>query len=122
MPEDENFDRYGFLISRVIVLAILLASVSVVVLSVYGAVKLYYRSDDIELVKSLNSRIVHQELLVKTLGINIAAANTTAKSAVDEAQKLRRAHKWVGIFRSVLPECIDDSWNGEVKEDENKSP
>jgi len=97
-----GFNRNGVIGFTAIFLMFLL-----VFLAVYGATRLYYRSDDIRLVKNLNSKIVQQELLIKTLSINIAAANATVKSAVDEAQKLRRAHRWVGIFRSVLPECVD---------------
>jgi len=121
MVEDKNFDRYGFnLTEKIIFLILLILCISIIILTLYGATKLYYRSDNIALVKNLNDRIVQQELIIKTLSINIAAANATTKSAVDEAQKLLRAHKWVGIFRSVLPGCIDDDWDGGVEENENK--
>ena len=117
MPEEEDFEQYEFgLINRVIVLAILLIAVSVVVLSIYGATRLYYRSDDIAMVKGLNSKIAQQGLIIKSLNEKIEIAESGTRVAWAEAQKLRRAHKWVGIFRSVLPECVDDNWNGEVKE------
>ena len=117
MPEEEDFEQYEFgLINRVIVLAILLIAVSVVVLSIYGATRLYYRGDDIAMVKGLNSKIAQQGLIIKSLNEKIEIAESGTRVAWAEAQKLRRAHKWVGIFRSVLPECVDDNWNGEVKE------
>lgn len=119
MPEEEDFEQYEFgLINRVVVLAILLIAVSVVVLSIYGAIRLYYRGDDIALVKSLNSKIVQQGLIVKSLNEKLEIAENGALVAKAEAQQLLRAHKWVGIFRSVLPKCVDADWNGEVK-DEN---
>ena len=116
MPDNEDFEQYGFsLINRIVVLAILLASAFVVILSIYGATRLYYRSDDIALVKNLKAKIVQQELIVKSLNEKLEVAENGTREAKAEAQLLLRAHKWVGIFRSVLPKCIDDDWDGEVE-------
>ena len=122
MPDDENFEQYKFnLISRMAFLAVLFLCISFVVLSIYGATRLYYRGDNIAMIKGLNSKIAQQGLIIKSLNEKIEIAESGTRVAWAEAQKLRRAHKWVGIFRSVLPECVDDNWNGEVK-NENKNP
>ena len=116
MPDDENFEQYGFSpINRVVVFVLLLFSVSVVILSIYGATRLYCRSDDIALVKNLKAKIVQQEIIIKSLNERFEIAENGTREAKAEAQKLLRAHKWVGIFRSVLPKCIDDDWDGEVE-------
>lgn len=117
MPDNEDFEQYGIsLINKITILSVLFLSASVVFLSIYGATRLYYRSDDIAMVKGLNSKIAQQGLIIKSLNEKIEIAESGTRVAWAEAQKLRRAHKWVGIFRSVLPECVDDNWNGEVKE------
>lgn len=122
MPDYEDFEQYRLsTVSRMAFLAVLFLCVSFVVLSVYGATRLYYRSGDIAVVKGLNSKIAQQGLIIKSMNERLEIAESDTREARAEAQKLRRAHKWVGIFRSVLPKCVDADWNGEVK-DESKSP
>lgn len=111
--EKDGFDWYkagGITASFVAVLIILLA--------IYGASRLYHRSENVGLIKAMSLKNNHQEFVIKKLNGRLKIAENGTRVARAEAQKLLRAHKWVGIFRAVLPECIDDDWDGEIEKNE----
>ncbi len=95
-------------------------AVLIMLLAIYGASKFYHRNDKNATIQSLSSEVIHQEFIIKKLNKKLVLAETVSRVARNEAQKLLRAHKWVGIFRSVLPDCYDDDWDGEVNKNESK--
>ena len=98
----------------------IILAVLIMLLAIYGTSKFYHRNDKNATIQSLSSEVIHQEFIIKKLNKKLVLAETVSRVARNEAQKLLRAHKWVGIFRQVMPECIDDSWNEEVNKNESK--
>ncbi len=112
--EKDGFDWYwagGFTGAIVAVL--------IMIFAIYGASRLYYRGEKSDFIAFLSSEVINQELIIKKMKEKVAVAQESARVSRNEAQKLLRAHKWVEIFRAVLPECIDDDWDGEIEKNED---
>ncbi len=114
MGDTKNNNSFWF---RVGGITSIIIAVLIMLLAIYGASKFYHRNDKNATIQSLSSEVINQEFIIKKLKKKVAISQEGYRMSRKEAQKLLRAHKWVEIFRQVMPECIDDSWNEETEKD-----
>ena len=115
MSETEENNSFWFKFGS---LAGAFAAVLIMLLAIYGAKTLFFRSENVHKMRKLNSKIVQQELIIKRLDEKLEISENGTRVARNEAQKLLRAHKWVGIFRTVLPDCFDNDFGEKVEKND----